>query len=243
MIHFIIMRFTIVIIFSLFAFVSGIAWYSTPGNEWLHNAHELLEHIKQDNTAYRHKDEQVSWGENNTPFQSYADCSGFINALVEKTFGTTLLLKPWLGKSRPLAIQYYQAVIAENHFTHIDRIRDIQPGDLLVIKYADESEHDDNTGHCMLVDEKPYQIDPVNILEPGYQQYAIRVIDSSKSPHGKEDTRYSAGGNSYAGLGEGVFRLYADKDGKVTGYSWSLGRPLPGFDPFSNSIVVGRIHL
>jgi hypothetical protein len=134
-------------------------------------------------------------------------------------------------------------VIAENHFTHIDRIRDIQPGDLLVIKYADESEHDDNTGHCMLVDEKPYQIDPVNILEPGYQQYAIRVIDSSKSPHGKEDTRYSAGGNSYAGLGEGVFRLYADKDGKVTGYSWSLGRPLPGFDPFSNSIVVGRIHL
>jgi hypothetical protein len=237
------MRGTIIIFAGIvwFAFAGGIQ--TAPRNMLLYNAQELVHHINHDNTDYRHKDEQVNWGDHNMPWQSYADCSGFINALIKKTYDSTLSFKSWLGKSRPLAIQYYQAVTSENHFIHIERISDIQPGDLLVIKYADESDHDDNTGHCMLVEEKPYSIEPVSMLKQGYLQYGIRVIDSSKSPHGKEDSRHSADGNPYAGLGEGVFRLYADAQGKVTGYSWSLGKPLPGFDPFDNSIVVGRMHL
>jgi len=185
----------------------------------------------------------VNWGDHGLPYESYADCSGFINALVKKTYDSALQFKSWLGKSRPLAVQYYQAIMSENHFTHINNISDIQAGDLIVIKYADESDHDDNTGHCMLVEKKPFRIDPVAIQEPGSVQYAVRVIDSSKSPHGKEDSRYSPDGNPYAGLGEGTFRLYTDGKGKVTGYSWSLVKPFPGFDPFANAIAVGRLTL
>jgi len=203
----------------------------------LYWAEQLADHINRDNTDYRHKDESVSWD----PYQSYADCSGFINALLKKTFEQPDILKEWFGKSRPLAAQYFDAITNGHHFSIISSIAQIRPGDLIVLKYTDKSEHDDNTGHCLLVEELPVSIRPVDILEPGTLQYAIRVIDSSRSPHGKDDTRHAPGGNSYAGLGKGIFRLYADRDGKITGYSWSQGKPLPGFDPFANAIIVGRM--
>ncbi len=203
----------------------------------LYWAEQLANHVNQGNTDYRHKDESVSW----EPYQSYADCSGFINALIKKTFAQPDILKEWFGKSRPLAVQYYDAISNGHHFSTITSIDQILPGDLIVLKYSDKAEHDDNTGHCLLVEELPIQTRPVDILEPGSLQYAVRVIDSSRSPHGKNDTRHAPDGNSYAGLGKGTFRLYTDKGGKITGYSWSLGKPLPGFDPYTNAIIVGRM--
>ena len=237
------MRISLIIFCGLFVLAFTEAVKTVPTNKMLDNAEDLLRHINRDNTDYRHKEELVTWGDRDLPYQSYADCSGFVNALIKKTYDSALPFKSWLGKSRPLAIQYYQAVITENHFTRINNIGDIQPGDLVVLKYADESEHEDNTGHCMLVEKKPVGIDPVSKLEPGSLQYAIGVIDSSKSPHGKEDSRYSPDGNPYAGLGRGTFRLYTDGKGNITGYSWSPGKPLAGFDPFANPVVVGRITL
>ncbi len=117
---------------------------------------------------------------------------------------------------------------------------DIQAGDLLIIKYADSSDHEDNTGHCMLVAKAPVHHAASALNEPGTVQYEVVVYDSSKSPHGKNDTRYSTGGVEYEGLGRGSFRLYASKEGIIKGYSWSLLKPKPGFDPFANPVIAGR---
>jgi hypothetical protein len=181
-------------------------------------------------------------GNGASTYESFADCSGFINALIKQTYGCDeKYFKSWMGKTRPLAYHYYDAIAAENQFTIIRNINDIQPGDLTAIKYNDRPEHDDNTGHLLLVAKRPQHRNATALVEPGMDQYEITVIDASKSPHGKSDSRHTPDGTAYAGLGKGLFRLYAGEKGVITGYSWSVERPKIDFDPFSNPVIVGRI--
>jgi len=211
----------------------------------LYWAETLVQHITPGNTSYRHKNTVVVWppGSNNddTCFQSHADCSGLINALLRQAYQfNDVLMKSWLGASRPLASHYFNAVCNEQHFKKITNIQELQPGDLLVIKYADRSDHEDNTGHCMLVAAKPILLAGIGAQAPHMFQYEVMVIDASKSPHGRTDTRYVEKSMGYGGTGKGLFRLYADANGLLKGYSWSTLKPRQGFDPFQNPIVAGR---
>jgi hypothetical protein len=209
-------------------------------NSWLYWAELLADHIDESNTNYRHKQEIVTWKENGeVPYQSYADCSGLINALIKQSGHEKKILKDWFGTCRPLAVDYYNAISTQNKFSIVSNIRNLLPGDLIVIKYADRSTHEDNTGHCLLVDQLPSPCKTYPEI-PGLRQYAVWVIDSSKSPHGKQDSRYKKNGEPYQGLGRGLFRLYADAGGEITGYSWSLLKPHKGFDPLVNPIIAGR---
>jgi hypothetical protein len=212
----------------------------------LYWAELLVKHMTSQNTDYRHKEIAVVWADNNgaDSWQCFADCSGFINALLKQTYGwDDAYFKKWLGKNRPLAYHYFDAIVAENNFKQIHNINDIQPGDLIALKYSDRSEHEDNTGHCMLVAKTPQRCTPGPVIEPSAEQYEVTVIDCSKSPHGKTDTRFLNDGTEYAGLGKGIFRLYADRKGSITAYSWSRGRPKPDFDPYANAVVVGRLSI
>lgn len=207
----------------------------------LYWAEKLQPDINAQNTEYRHKDNIVSWGGDGTPPQCYADCSGFINALIAKTYGWTAEdFKAQFGHKRLYAYHYYDAITTGNHFQQIKNIGNILPGDIIALQYADRSEHDDNTGHVMLIVGLPRQRRPSKIIEPGTAQYEVEIIDCSKSPHGKSDTRFTPDGREYSGLGKGILRLYADGQGNVTGYSWSTGNPKEGFNPFENQIAVGR---
>jgi hypothetical protein len=202
---------------------------------------ELLEsHIDAQHTTYRHKDNIVTWGDDGSPYSCYADCSGFINALIGKVnHWTTSDFETYFGHKRMYAYQYFDAISAENHFKRISNINDIQPGDLIALKYTDRSAHDDNTGHIMLIASTPKTHNPSKILEPNTLQYEIQVIDCTTSPHGKTDSRFNPAGE-YPGLGEGAFRLYTDEQGNITAYSWSTGNPKAGFDPYANPVIVGR---
>jgi hypothetical protein len=203
-------------------------------------ADKLQQNINPQNTAYRHKDDIVTWGDDGSPFQCYADCSGFINALICKaTHWTDADLKAQLGHKRMYAYHYYAAIVAGNHFMQIKNIHDITPGDLIALLYPDRTEHDDNTGHMMVVASAPRSHQPSKILEPNTEQYEVEVIDCTKSPHGKNDTRITSSGN-YGGLGKGTFRLYTDLQGNIVGYSWSPGNPKEGFDPYEKPVAVGR---
>mgnify|MGYP002377758644 CR=1 FL=1 len=210
---------------------------------WVHpnillDARQLLGHIGPENTDYRHKDNLVSWGENGTTWQCYADCSGFINALLVHTYKFTEdMFEKNFGHRRMYAYHYFDAIQNGKHFYRIRNIRDIRPGDIIALQYADRSEHDDNTGHVMVVDSLPEVHRPSKVFAPNTRQFLVPVIDCSRSAHGSTDTRYE---KSYSGLGRGAFRLYTDPNGEIVGYSWSGGNPKEGFDPFENAIVVGR---
>lgn len=202
------------------------------------NAVRLQEHVGASTTYYRHKDNLVTWG---GPWQCFADCSGFVNALIEYTYHLdSAAFKDLFGHRRMYAYHYADAIRAGKHFQQIRNIGDVRPGDIIALSYADRSEHDDNTGHVMVVVARPESHRPTNILEPDTRQYLVTIIDCSRSPHGRDDTRADG---DYPGLGRGPLRLYTDPQGNVVGYSWSPGNPKEGFNPFENPIVIGRLTL
>ncbi|HVM88095.1 MAG TPA: hypothetical protein VMT76_07885 [Puia sp.] len=231
--------FTIAYSFALIAILCSAR--QQQGHSMLFWAEKLLSGINEKNTAYIHKNISVSWGDDGNTVQCYADCSGFINSLIAKTYNWNEDdFKKSFGKKRPFAYTYFDAVVAGNHFQQINNVKDIMSGDLIVLKYADRSEHEDNTGHCMLVISSPRKMAPEKVIEPNTVQYEITVMDCSKSPHGKSDTRNLENGEKYDGLGKGIFRLYVDRDGKIVAYSWSIGHPKPDFNPYENPVTVGR---
>ncbi|MDR6197108.1 hypothetical protein [Siphonobacter sp. SORGH_AS_0500] len=205
-------------------------------------AQELLTHITASNTTYKHGTPDVGWQTSvATIYHAYADCSGFLNALFEHAYGVNdAYLNSWLGQKRPQAVSYYEAIKAANRFQPIRKVTDVQPGDIIAIKYLDPTNHGDNTGHCMLVTSRPTLLSPVTKLIAHTTQYALAVIDSSENPHGPTDTRNTSTTTYYQGLGQGTFRLYADSLGILSGYSWSTQPPLADFNPQYNPIVIGR---
>ncbi|RTL58744.1 MAG: hypothetical protein EKK37_10485 [Sphingobacteriales bacterium] len=222
-------------------FLPGFMAYAQQTKELLKWAGNLQMRINRQNTTYRHKDNVVSWGDDGTTLQCYADCSGFINALIKKTFSWEEDdFKKAFGHKRMYGYHYYQAITTGNHFQLIKNISQVQPGDIIAIQYADRSEHDDNTGHVMLVSSLPQSYKPSAIVLPNTLQYIIDVIDCSKTPHGKNDSRRLPDGSDYSGLGKGSFRIYTDRQGNIVAYSWSDGKPKEGFDPYENQLAVGR---
>ena len=69
------------------------------------------------------------------------------------------------------------------------------------------------------------------------------MIDSSMSGHGMTDTRHKKGANGkdHDGLGQGVFRLYASRQGKVVGFAWSVLSASEFKAPEDEHLVLGRL--
>ena len=208
----------------------------------LYWANQLELNINPQNTAYEHKTNSVQWGANGV-FSCYTDCSGFMNALIKKAFNLNdEMFSREFGHNRMYAYHYYNAIVSGNHFIQIKNISDVRPGDIIALRYADRSEHEDNTGHVMLIVAKPEKHRDSKIVLPQTNQYSISVIDCSKSPHGCGDSRFLPGGREYSGLGKGILRLYTDVQGNIAAYSWSLGNPKAGFNPYENPVVIGRLQ-
>ena len=69
--------------------------------------------------------------------------------------------------------------------------------------------------------------------------YALRVFDSTVTPHGPRDTRLSdRRAKGKAGLGNGTVRLYADNAGQLTRIAWSVDETGPALA--GARVVVGR---
>lgn len=181
----------------------------------------LVENIQPENTDYQHKKGTVKWQgiDGAGEYESHTDCSGLLNALLERTYGLKSAdFEKWLGLRRPLAITYHDAIESKNGFARIERVSDIQPGDIIAIRYPPDA---DNSGHIMLVAEKPRRRTATEPIVPDTVQWEITVIDSSESGHGKTDTRRRSDGGFGQGVGKGVFRIYTDKRGSFVGYAWS----------------------
>lgn len=112
-------------------------------------AQQLVNHISAGNTNYQHGQSMVSWKSDTSDYQCHTDCSGFLNALLQQSYGVDRpYFKRWLGANRPYAYHYFDAIQNGKGFQLIQQVTDLQPGDIIAIKYVDRSEHDSNTGHC-----------------------------------------------------------------------------------------------
>jgi hypothetical protein len=196
------------------------------GKDHLWWANKLVSGIDSGNTSYVHQRRArgVDWGGNGSGAYSHTDCSGFINALFEQTYGFDRdYIKKWLDtdpkKTGPTASKYYASIVAQRGFRHLKKIGDILPGDILAIYYPSDKS---NTGHVMVIAELPQKISGGQPLVDGTEQWQVVIIDSSRSPHWKGDTRWKDGKTKYDGLGRGLLRLYSGGNGEIAGYTWSL---------------------
>ena len=228
-------------VLGLFLIVNSYSFQAAKKSplEW---AELLVENIQPENTDYQHKKGTVKWAgvDGAEGYESHTDCSGLLNALLEHSFGVKATdFEQWLGV-RPLAITYHDAIESKNRFIPIDRISDVRPGDIIAIKYPPDA---DNSGHVMIVSEKPHRrtkdTEPV-VAET--EQWEIAVIDSSELGHGKTDTRRRTDGSFGQGVGKGIFRLYCDRQGRFTGYSWSTFPNSEYHDQNDRPLAIGRLR-
>ena len=203
----------------------------------LADASSLVTRMDLRNTSYNHGEPWVNW---ESP-ESYADCSGFIDELLKHSYGYTRDdLKKWFGSHRPTARRYHDAIAAGNGFEEIHELSQALPGDIIAIKYLKRA---DNTGHVMIIAERPNMAATQNAIAPQFDQWQIPVIDSSMSGHGPADSRHAQGenGKDHDGLGKGVLCIYTDKDTRVTGFSWSSMAKSEFKAPDDEHVVIGRL--
>lgn len=217
-------------------------------------AKRLVATIESKNNIYGSNPTYIKWKdvEGATVSENRTVCSSFITRLLKRTYGyTTSEIENWTGANNPKAVTYYNTITKQRHFQIINSVSDIQPGDLLAIKYSEnaqsgEDEDDPNvdknllsntqcpkrsssTGHIVLIRNVPTVRKSWPPIQQDLTQYSLNVVDSSKSGHGCHDTRLLKNKScsdkdawGNGGVGQGTMRLYVDQVGTISGYSWSL---------------------
>ncbi len=201
----------------------------------------LVKELKPENTSYQDKNGYVKWkGQNGAnDYESHTDCSGFLTALLEQAYGFTPdYFERWLGKRRPLAKTYHEAIIGQRGFKHIQLIREVEPGDIIAIIYPAGSEY---TGHIMVVAETPQGRKASKPKIEETEQWEIAVIDSDQTGHGKTDTRRRDDGTFRSGVGEGILRVYTDRKGQMVGYTRSTFGNSEYYDQTVRHLAIGRL--
>lgn len=199
---------------------------------------DLVRRVRLENTSYEGGEPRVVW---QAECQSHADCSGFLDALLMHSYGYSKEdFKRWFDSHRPSARRYHDAIVEQRGFHRIERLGSVRPGDILAVKYLSRS---DNTGHVMVVAERPQRIRAVQPMVAGTEQWEVPIIDSSRSGHGPSDTRHHRGadGKDHPGLGRGVLRVYSDGREEVVGFSWSTGKSSKFEAPSDEHLVIGRL--
>jgi hypothetical protein len=204
----------------------------------------LVRELRPEDTSYQHKQGYITWkGENGAEgYQSHVDCSGLLNVLFERAYGITPNdFEKWLGKRRPLASEYFNAITQQQNFRLIGSIEDVRPGDIIAIRYPPGT--NDNTGHIMIVNEVPSRRKPSKPEVEGTEQWEVSVIDSSESGHGKTDTRRKPDGSFGDGVGQGILRIYTGTSSQIVGYTWSTFAVSDYYDQNTRQLVIGRLQL
>jgi hypothetical protein len=209
----------------------------------LDRAIKLVKELQPENTSYKQRNGYVKWkGEDGADdYESHTDCSGFVTALLTRSYGfTPESFEQWLGNRRPLAKTYHEAIINQRGFKLIRSIAEVEPGDIIAVRYPGGTV---NTGHIMIVSDILRERKASRPKIKGTGQWEIAVIDSSESGHGNTDTRYRENGTYGAGAGEGILRLYTDRKGRITGYTWSTYGNSEYYDQTVRPLVIGRLDL
>lgn len=180
-----------------------VAVAAAPAKRMLAAARQMISDFKV--TRYSHKtfiDRDRSICE--------VDCSGFIVTLLKQTSPNHLRQIATRHK-RPLAEDFYETFAPDGGevprgWKPIERLRDVEPGDIIAWIKLDR-EPGDNTGHVVLVEEKP--------TAESRDQFRVRVLDSTAHGHG-QDTRPEG----TSGIGRGTIWLAVDDDGQPIGFRW-----------------------
>jgi hypothetical protein len=156
------------------------------------------------------------------------DCSGFVSYALRLRAPEALEAIPVGSKGRVRAedfVAYFRslgdpAAASSSPWSRVDRASALRPGDVIAWVRAEDAETK-STGHVAIVAAPPTciaQSEPIAAVG-GAQEWLVRVIDSTESPHA-DDAR---AGDHASGLGEGTIGLVVDATGAPIGYRWKGG--------------------
>ena len=172
-------------------------------------AQRLLVDLRPDHNSYGRNPTLVLWRgvDGAATSRNRSDCSSFITALWRRAYGYgPEEMRQWLGLAAPRALDYYAAIVQGNRFARIERIANLQPGDLLVTRYRDR--RPGATGHVMVAAGWPMPVGPCSEHRCVFRP---EVIASSRSCHGASDTR-----NGTGGPGQGLHSVGTHGSGPLT---------------------------
>ena len=161
----------------------------------------------------------------------YCDCSGFVGYVLNRTVAKDDQKGPFGdGKMRPLAMHYEKGFAKSSEkfdeadrWQQVVRLIDARPGD--VIAWRREKPKPGNTGHVVIVDQKPV------VEKDGLVR--VEIIDSTTLPSS------DLAGKGKSGVGRRTMWFTVDKEGRPLGTvrgkrtakpkveAISIGRALP----------------
>lgn len=211
---------------------------------YLARAEALAERIRAEGEAGRFVDDKgkplnrygqdpegphLSWGKTAS---ACARCNTFLTLLLEDANPGWTPKKAGFRMRNPMAGDYHDAIARDRYgFHQVTDFAKVQPGDILAARYYDPSR---DTGHIMIV----RHATPGTPDADGTIRWEVDVVDCSSGKH-SEDTRIFPNRET-TGVGEGKIGIYT-RDGKITGYTWSLKPTSPTITPEKRHLVLGEI--
>lgn len=209
----------------------------------------LVAQIKPENNQYSlGATPEMIFETANVPAYVIADCSSFLNMLLQYSYGLKEDdLLAIFNTATPTAEIYHDTILEpgrKNIFDRVADFRELQPGDILAIKYRGNNE--ETTGHMMTVVDAPISMpnDTYNNTIANSEIFYVTVLDMAKTPH-SSDTRNipnCTGTCDEDGAGIGTMRLFLDIDaGILRGYTWLTAASTATKLQKDNHMVAGRL--
>ncbi|GAA1633700.1 hypothetical protein ACFQY4_16750 [Catellatospora bangladeshensis] len=187
---------------------------------------------------------RVTLGTPNQPttYLNVSQCATFVRRLMSHRFAwaTSSWFTAEFGDSFPDSAEFHDAFAADLDRTddipdirgfelHVFPYFNLEAGDIMAIRYDDGSSG--GSGHMAIIGTGSHLVDDTH---PSYREWAIRVMDSTSSPHGVPaaghdfpDTRFyldpqTGRWTEADGAGAGwMFIRTARADGAIISHSWS----------------------
>lgn len=204
-------------------------------------AEQLIATLDAEHNHYSYTDNRLTWAgvDGAKISEANVDCSSFLSLLLGHVYHRTPeQIAQWLGKKRPVAANYYDAIVAGKGFVRVAEVADVRRGDVVAMKYPPGEK---DTGHCVIVAAVPRSRDATEPVVPGTRQWEVDVLDATKSGHGPTDSRRKPDKTFTGGVGRGTIRLYTDDAGRFVGYSWSTFGTSEYRKMDDRAVAVGRL--
>lgn len=197
-----------------------------------------------------------------TTYRNETQCATFVRRLMTHAFPTwattTYFRDEFGGSSYPNSAAFHDAFAADRDGTDdVPGMRGfnlaffpyltLRPGDVMAIRYAGGGS---GSGHMAIVGPGSHLYDDTH---PDHREWAIRVLDSTNSPHGDPgedpthpDTRHyhdSVAGEWTEGNGAGMGWMFvrtSRADGRLVAHRWSSSSGT-WYDQSTRSVVFGRV--
>jgi hypothetical protein len=219
-------------------------------------AERLIDNLPPSRNTYKDPAQRnvVKWGKPGVPetWTNQSQCASFLTAVLRRAYpkwATRWFFAKHFGSRSPYARSYLHAFAsgAVPHFSVVDEVADLRPGDLIAIDFRkDQGTH---TGHIVMVREVK-EVYEARSSFAGETQYAVEVVDCTSEPHGMfgvgdyssyPDSRIVDETTQHGGAGYGHMMFYAsDATGRFSRYRWSVNSSA-SFTAEQRSMIAARV--